>query len=73
MTPPIAARPCDPAAILHSLRQSVHQALERKRLLHQYAVIWEDGRPRFIGPDAPETPPASDDSQHAPGGGDGAR
>jgi len=53
MTPPAAALPTDPEAILRSLRHSVHQALERKRLLNQDTVIWDQGRVRFIGPGAP--------------------
>lgn len=39
---------------LKSLQRAVDQALERKRLLGQYAVFWEDGRVVFEGPDAPD-------------------
>ena len=39
---------------LESLRQSVAEALERKRRLGQYAVFWRDGRVVFDGPDAPD-------------------
>lgn len=39
---------------LDSLRQSVAEALERKRRLGQYAVFWRDGRVVCEGPDAPE-------------------
>ncbi len=39
---------------LDSLRQSVDEALERKRRLGQYAVFWRDGRVVCEGPDAPE-------------------
>lgn len=38
---------------LAALRQAVAEALERKRRLGQYAVIWRDGRALCIGPDAP--------------------
>ena len=38
---------------LDALRRAVTQALERKRRLGQYAVLWEDGRMVFVGPDAP--------------------
>lgn len=31
--------------ILDALQKAVSQALERKRRLGQYAVIWRDGRP----------------------------
>jgi predicted ABC-type ATPase len=51
-TPPIS-----PAAqaMLDSLRLAVYKALERKRRLGQYAVIWQDGAPLLIGEDAPAT------------------
>ena len=39
---------------LESLRQSVAEALERKRRLGQYAVFWKNGRVVFDGPDAPD-------------------
>ncbi|MXW50240.1 MAG: hypothetical protein F4X81_09445 [Gammaproteobacteria bacterium] len=39
---------------IESLRQSVAEALERKRRLGQYAVFWRDGRVVFGGPDAPD-------------------
>ena len=34
--------------MLESLRQAVAKALERKRRLGQYAVIWQDGKPVII-------------------------
>ena len=39
---------------LEILRQAVRNALERKRRLGQYAVVWRDGKPARIGEDAPE-------------------
>ncbi len=39
--------------MLESLRQSVAEALEKKRRLGQYAVIWQNGKPVFVGDDAP--------------------
>lgn len=39
---------------LKALQRAVDQALERKRLLGQYAVFWRDGRVVFEGPDAPK-------------------
>ena len=39
---------------LDSLRQSVAEALERKRRLGHYAVFWRDGRVVCEGPDAPK-------------------
>lgn len=41
-------------AILKALREAVAKTLERKRRLGQYAVIWQDGHPVFIGDDAPK-------------------
>jgi hypothetical protein len=49
-TTPISA---DTQAMLESLRLAVHNALERKRRLGQYAVIWQDNAPLLIGEDAP--------------------
>lgn len=39
--------------MLESLRRAVSQALEKKRRLGQYAVIWQDGKPVAVGDDAP--------------------
>ena len=39
----------DSLLVLESLRKAVAKALERKRRLNQYAVIWEDGKPVFLG------------------------
>lgn len=39
--------------ILEMLRQSVSKALEKKRRLGQYAVIWKNGKPVATGGDAP--------------------
>ena len=50
---------------LDSLRQAVAEALERKRRLGQYAVIWQDGRPVQVIPE--EAEPASALSQSEPG------
>jgi hypothetical protein len=44
----ITARPEDLQA-LDVLKQAVAEALERKRRLGQYAVVWRDGRPAIIG------------------------
>ena len=41
------------AMILEVLKRAVAEALERKRKLGQYAVVWRDGRVLCIGPDAP--------------------
>ncbi len=42
--------------MLEALRAAVAQALERKRRLGQYAVVWADGKPVMVGEDAPENP-----------------
>ena len=41
------------AMVLEVLKRAVAEALERKRRLGQYAVMWRDGRVVCIGPDAP--------------------
>ena len=43
---------------LDALRRAVAEALERKRRLGQYAVIWRDGQAVRIDPE-PEAPPHS--------------
>ena len=40
---------------LETMKQAVVKALEKKRRLGQYAVIWEDGNPVLVGEDAPQT------------------
>lgn len=39
--------------ILESLQQAVVMALEKKRKLGQYAVMWDGVKPVAIGEDAP--------------------
>ena len=39
----------DSLQALESLRTAVAKALERKRRLDQYAVIWENGKPVILG------------------------
>jgi len=41
------------ARALDALRRAVAEALDRKRRLGQYAVVWREGRAVCIGPDAP--------------------
>lgn len=36
-----------------ALEKAVAEALERKRRLGQYAVVWRNGGPVFIGPNPP--------------------
>ncbi|MGE8549008.1 hypothetical protein [Alcaligenes sp. Marseille-Q7550] len=43
----------DDRKVLESLRKSVAKALDRKRRLGQYAVVWQDGKPVYIGPNPP--------------------
>lgn len=43
----------DTQEMLDSLKAAVSEALERKRRLGQYAVIWEEGKPVLVGEDAP--------------------
>ena len=39
--------------MLDSLQRAVDKALDRKRRLGHYAVIWKDNGPLLIGEDAP--------------------
>lgn len=45
--------------MLDSLQKAVAQALEKKRRLGQYAVVWRDGKPVTIGEDAPKVSESS--------------
>ncbi|BDV01742.1 MAG: hypothetical protein JG774_1623 [Desulfomicrobiaceae bacterium] len=38
-----------------TLQQAVTKALEKKRRLGQYAVVWRDGKPVLLGEDAPRS------------------
>ena len=40
--------------MLDSLQKAVTQALEKKRRLGHYAVVWRDGKAVMIGEDAPK-------------------
>jgi hypothetical protein len=44
---------------LDALREAVAEALERKRRLGQYAIIWRDGRAVRLEPDGQITEPES--------------
>lgn len=57
----------DTQEMLNSLRTAVAETLERKRRLGQYAVFWQEGKPVFIGEDAPSNPndTARDDNPQA--------
>lgn len=48
----------DDRKLLESLRNSVAKALDRKRRLGQYAVVWKDGKSVYIGPNPTEAEPA---------------
>ena len=39
-------------AMLASLQAAVRKALERKRRLDQYAIVWQGGKPERVPPDA---------------------
>ncbi|WP_295434664.1 hypothetical protein [uncultured Thiodictyon sp.] len=54
---------------LDALTRAVAGALERKRRLGQYAVVWREDRPVCIGPDAPvECDDERRPPERAPGG-----
>lgn len=44
---------------LEALRHAVDEALERKRRLGQYAVVWKNGKPVMKGRDASRPAPGS--------------
>lgn len=41
---------------LIALQIAVEKAPDRKRRLGQYAVVWRDGKPAYIGENAPQEP-----------------
>jgi len=45
--------------MLACLRAAVSKALERKLRLGEYAVVWENGQPVFLG----ENPPLQEDAR----------
>ncbi len=53
------AIPAKEQKLLDCLTQAVAEALERKRRLGQYAVVWREGRPVFVGEDSPISKPAA--------------
>ena len=50
--------PAKEKQLLDCLTAAVGEALERKRRLGQYAVVWRDGKPATIGEDSPNSLPA---------------
>jgi hypothetical protein len=57
------------ARALDALKQAVAEALERKRRLGQYAVVWREGHAVCIGPDAPAVRyPYGVEAARTPGG-----
>ncbi|MDZ7852023.1 MAG: hypothetical protein U5L98_05060 [Halomonas sp.] len=50
----------DTQEMLDSLRAAVTEELERKQRMGHYAVFWQDGKPVFIGEDAPHYPDDTD-------------
>ena len=53
----------DSQVMLDALKKAVSKALDKKRRLGQYAVIWSDNKPTFIGPDAPQEEHAKESSK----------
>lgn len=49
----MSSRHPDESQVLDSLKRSASKTLERKRRLGQYAVVWRDGKPAYIGPNPP--------------------
>ena len=42
----------DSKKMLETLQAAVNKALEKKKRLGQYAVIWKDGKPIFLNRDS---------------------
>ncbi|HMB16663.1 MAG TPA: hypothetical protein VKN62_10140 [Pelovirga sp.] len=40
--------------LLNTLQKAVADALEKKRRLGQYAVVWRDGKPTILGKESSE-------------------
>ncbi len=57
MTQPVQPSP-QSQEMLKALRRAVADALEKKRRLGQYAVVWEDGKPVMVGGEAGNAPPS---------------
>ena len=53
----------DSQVMLDVLKKAVSKALDKKKRLGQYAVIWSDNKPTFIGPDAPQEEHARESSK----------
>ena len=53
------------AKVLDVLKRAVAEALERKRKLGQYAVVWREGRVVCTGPDAPGAPGVPSTGNHS--------
>lgn len=53
----------DSLLVLESLRTAVAKALERKRLLNEYAVIWQDGKPVILGELPKQTAQVQEDAR----------
>lgn len=56
------------ARALDALKRAVAEALERKRRLGQYTVVWRDGRAVRVGPDEPVEGSRYGVESAAPGG-----
>ena len=54
---PVQPSPPSPE-LLVALRRAVAEALEKKRRLGQYAVVWENGKAMRVGDDAGNVPPS---------------
>ena len=55
---------------LDALQRAVTKALDRKRRLGQYAVLWEEDRMVLVGPDAPREQELSGSHQTSEHSGD---
>lgn len=64
----------DGQVALDSLQNAVTKILEKKKLLGQYAVVWENGKPAIIGgPKPKKTGNGSTDRRPSAAGGRGTK
>lgn len=54
----------DTQQMLDVMRKAVEKALDRKKRLGQYAVIWQDDKPVLVGEDAPKQHSKSETQSH---------
>lgn len=57
----------DTLQALEALRRAVNKALDKKKRLGQYAVVWIDGKVTYIGDNPPSESTQINDNTDQPG------